>query len=291
MLYDITILFMLPGLLLGLWAQMRVKSAYAKYSRVPTRAGLPANEAVRRLLRQNGAEQITVTETAGELTDHFDPRTDTLRLSQGVYHSTSVAALGIAAHEAGHALQKQQHYPFLSLRTALVPVVNIGSSLSWPIFLAGLIFSWEPLMTAGIILFAAVVLWGDLDVMFIDMPPGTGDVPLTVFQSIPVDGAIMVTTPQQLVGMIVEKAMNMAGMMNVPVLGLVENMSYAVCPDCGKHVEVFGESHVDEIAERFNVKALAKLPINHKLAAACDAGLIELFEGDWLDAAIQEILK
>lgn len=159
MLYDITILFMLPGLLLGLWAQMRVKSAYAKYSRMPTRAGLPANEAVRRLLRQNGAEQITVTETAGELTDHFDPRTDTLRLSQGVYHSTSVAALGIAAHEAGHALQKQQHYPFLSLRTALVPVVNIGSSLSWPIFLAGLIFSWEPLMTAGIILFAAVVLF------------------------------------------------------------------------------------------------------------------------------------
>lgn len=159
MLYDITILFMLPGLLLGLWAQMRVKSAYAKYSRVPTRAGLPANEAVRRLLRQNGAEQITVTETAGELTDHFDPRTDTLRLSQGVCHSTSVAALGIAAHEAGHALQKQQHYPFLSLRTALVPVVNIGSSLSWPIFLAGLIFSWEPLMTAGIILFAAVVLF------------------------------------------------------------------------------------------------------------------------------------
>ena len=159
MLYDLTILFMLPGLLLGLWAQMRVKSAYAKYSRVPTRAGLPANEAVRRLLRQNGAEQITVTETAGELTDHFDPRTDTLRLSQGVYHSTSVAALGIAAHEAGHALQKQQHYPFLSLRTALVPVVNIGSSLSWPIFLAGLIFSWEPLMTAGIILFAAVVLF------------------------------------------------------------------------------------------------------------------------------------
>ena len=159
MLYDITILFMLPGLLLGLWAQMRVKSAYAKYSRVPTRAGLPANEAVRRLLRQNGAEQITVTETAGELTDHFDPRTDTLRLSQGVYHSTSVAALGIAAHEAGHALQKQQHYHFLSLRTALVPVVNIGSSLSWPIFLAGLIFSWEPLMTAGIILFAAVVLF------------------------------------------------------------------------------------------------------------------------------------
>ena len=148
-----------------------------------------------------------------------------------------------------------------------------------------------PVIAGAVKQFWTDVLWGDLDIMFIDMPPGTGDVPLTVFQSIPVDGAIMVTTPQQLVGMIVEKAMNMAGMMNVPVLGLVENMSYAVCPDCGKHVEVFGESHVDEIAERFNVKALAKLPINHKLAAACDAGLIELFEGDWLDEAIQEILK
>ena len=151
---------------------------------------------------------------------------------------------------------------------------------------------WRGPVIAGTVKqFWTDVLWGDLDVMFIDMPPGTGDVPLTVFQSIPVDGAIMVTTPQQLVGMIVEKAMNMAGMMNVPVLGLVENMSYAVCPDCGKHVEVFGESHVEEIAERFNVKALAKLPINHKLAAACDAGLIELFEGDWLDEAIREILK
>ena len=148
-----------------------------------------------------------------------------------------------------------------------------------------------PVIAGAVKQFWEDVAWGELDVMVIDMPPGTGDVPLTVFQSIPVDGAIMVTTPQQLVGMIVEKAMNMAGMMNVPVLGLVENMSYAVCPDCGKHVEVFGESHVDEIAERFNVKALAKLPINHKLAAACDAGLIELFEGDWLDEAIQEILK
>ena len=150
---------------------------------------------------------------------------------------------------------------------------------------------WRGPVIAGTVKqFWTDVLWGDLDVLFIDMPPGTGDVPLTVFQSVPVDGAVVVTTPQALVGMIVEKAMNMAGMMNIPVKGLVENMSYALCPDCGKHVEVFGESHADEIAERFGTQVLAKLPINGKLAAACDSGLIELFEGDWLDDAIRKIL-
>ena len=151
---------------------------------------------------------------------------------------------------------------------------------------------WRGPVIAGTVKqFWTDVLWGDLDVMFIDMPPGTGDVPLTVFQSIPVDAAVVVTTPQALVGMIVEKAMNMADMMQIPVKGIVENMSYAVCPDCGKHVDVFGESHADEIARRFGTQVLAKLPINLKIAAACDAGLIELFEGDWLDGAIQEILK
>ena len=147
-----------------------------------------------------------------------------------------------------------------------------------------------PIIAGTVKQFWTDVLWGDLDVMFIDMPPGTGDVPLTVFQSLPVDGAVVVTTPQALVGMIVEKALNMADMMHVPVLGLVENMSYAVCPDCGKHVEVFGESHADETAERFGTQVLARLPINLKLAAACDAGLIELFEGDWLNDAIRKIL-
>ncbi|MBR3739873.1 MAG: Mrp/NBP35 family ATP-binding protein [Clostridia bacterium] len=150
---------------------------------------------------------------------------------------------------------------------------------------------WRGPVIAGTVKqFCTDVLWGDIDVMFIDMPPGTGDVPLTVFQSVPVDGAVVVTTPQALVGMIVEKAMNMAGMMNIPVKGLVENMSYALCPDCGKHVDVFGESHADEIAQRFGTQVLGKLPINQKLAAACDAGLIELFEGDWLDDAIAKIL-
>ena len=151
---------------------------------------------------------------------------------------------------------------------------------------------WRGPVIAGTVKqFWTDVLWGDIDVMFIDMPPGTGDVPLTVFQSVPVDGAVVVTTPQALVGMIVEKAMNMADMMKLPVLGLVENMSYAVCPDCGRHVDVFGESHADEIAQRFGVPVLAKLPINMKLAAACDQGLIELFEGDWLDGAVQVLLK
>lgn len=151
---------------------------------------------------------------------------------------------------------------------------------------------WRGPVIAGTVKqFWTDVLWGDIDIMFIDMPPGTGDVPLTVFQSVPVDQAVVVTSPQALVGMIVEKAINMANMMNIPVAGLVENMSYAVCPDCGKHVEVFGESHVQETAERFGTQVLAKLPINLKLAAACDAGLIELFDGDWLNDALKLLLK
>ena len=150
---------------------------------------------------------------------------------------------------------------------------------------------WRGPVIAGTVQqFWTDVLWGDIDIMFIDMPPGTGDVPLTVFQSVPVDTAVVVTSPQALVGMIVEKAINMANMMNIPVAGLVENMSYAVCPDCGKHVEVFGESHVQETAERFGTQVLAKLPINLKLAAACDVGLIELFDGDWLDEALKTLL-
>lgn len=127
------------------------------------------------------------------------------------------------------------------------------------------------------------VIWTDVDFMFIDMPPGTGDVPLTVFQSIAVDGIIVVTSPQELVSMIVSKAVRMAEMMNIPIIGLVENMSYFKCPDCGKKHRIYGDSHIDEIAEKHNLKVLAKLPINPKIAAACDKGMIELFEGEWLD--------
>lgn len=159
MYFDWTILLMLPGLLLGLWAQARVNSAYAKYSQVGTRSGVSAEVAVGQLLRQNGAGDVAIQATQGQLTDHYDPTSNTLRLSQGVYGSSSIAALGIAAHEAGHALQKAQNYPFLALRSLMVPVVNFGSKLSWPIFLAGILFSFEPLMYVGIIAFALVVLF------------------------------------------------------------------------------------------------------------------------------------
>ncbi len=125
------------------------------------------------------------------------------------------------------------------------------------------------------------VIWEDADYLFIDMPPGTGDVALTVFQTIPVDGIIVVTSPQELVSMIVEKAIKMANMMNIPVLGLVENLSYITCPDCNKKIEVFGKSHIDEIASSYNLPVLGKLPINPALAALCDKGDIESFEGEY----------
>lgn len=148
-----------------------------------------------------------------------------------------------------------------------------------------------PIIAGTVKQFWTDVLWGDVDYMFIDMPPGTGDVPLTVFQSIPVDGIVIVASPQELVGMIVEKAVNMAQMMNIPVLGLVENMSYTICPKCGEEIHVFGESHVDEIAEKHGIVHTAKIPIDSRLAAACDAGEIEKFEGTWLDELFADISK
>jgi Mrp family chromosome partitioning ATPase len=129
------------------------------------------------------------------------------------------------------------------------------------------------------------VIWGDVDYMFIDMPPGTGDVSLTVFQSIPVDGIIIVTSPQELVSMIVSKAVKMAKMMEIPIIGIVENMAYFKCPDCEKEHQIFGDSNIAEIARQQEIDVLARLPIDTKIAAACDSGLIELFEGDWLEKA------
>ena len=134
------------------------------------------------------------------------------------------------------------------------------------------------------------VMWGDIDYMFIDMPPGTGDVPLTVFQSIKVDGIIMVTSPQELVSMIVSKAVRMAEMMNIPIIGLIENMSYFKCPDCDKEHEIFGESHIAEIAKEHQIPVLAKLPVEPGFASLCDKGQIELVKSDWLDA-VAEILE
>lgn len=144
--------------------------------------------------------------------------------------------------------------------------------------------AWRgPIIAGAVTQFWTDVIWGDKDVLFIDMPPGTGDVMLTVCQSIPVDAAVLVSTPQELVGMIVEKSIKMVDMLNIPVIGLVENMSYVQCPDCGKKIEVFGESHVNEIARQYGIPHTAALPIDRKLAASADKGMIELTNGDWLD--------
>ena len=146
---------------------------------------------------------------------------------------------------------------------------------------------WRGSLIAGTVKqFWTDVIWGDVDVMFVDMPPGTGDVPLTVFQSLPVDGIIIVASPQELVGMIVEKAVNMAKMMNIPVLGLVENMSYIKCPDCDKKLYPFGEGRTLQVAQAHSLPLLAQLPIDPTLATACDTGLVELFNEDWLDGAV-----
>lgn len=146
-----------------------------------------------------------------------------------------------------------------------------------------------PIIAGTVKQFWTDVIWSDVDFMFIDMPPGTGDVPLTVFQTIKVDGLIIVTSPQELVSMIVSKAVKMAEIMNIPILGLVENMSYFKCPDNGKDYKIFGESHIDEIADKHHLKVLAKLPIDPRISAACDRGMIELFDGNWLDPVAQII--
>lgn len=135
------------------------------------------------------------------------------------------------------------------------------------------------------------VIWENEDFMFVDMPPGTGDVALTVFQSIPVDGIIIVTSPQDLVSMIVAKAVKMAQMMNIPILGIVENMSYFMCPECGKKHHIYGESKIDEIAEQYNTKVLAKLPINPDLASLIDQGKVEMFDCDCMENAADEVEK
>lgn len=149
---------------------------------------------------------------------------------------------------------------------------------------------WRGPVIAGTVKqFWSDVVWSDIDTMFVDMPPGTGDVPLTVFQSLPVDGIIIVTSPQELVSMIVAKAVKMAQMMNIPILGVVENMSYLECPDCHKKIAIFGESHIDEIATQFGIPLLGRIPVNPELAAMVDAGNIEDFKQDWLQPAIDLI--
>ena len=157
--WDWTYLLLIPGLILGVWAQAKVNSAYSKYSRVASRLGRPASQVVADLLRRNGNDAVQVTSVAGNLTDHYNPATETLALSQGVYGSTSIAALGIAAHEAGHARQKKDDYAPMRLRTAVVPLVNLGSNAYFPLFLLGIIFSWQPLVSLGILCFALSVVF------------------------------------------------------------------------------------------------------------------------------------
>ena len=152
---------------------------------------------------------------------------------------------------------------------------------------------WRGPVIAGMVKqFWQEVIWGDVDYMFVDMPPGTGDVPLTVYQSIKLDGIVIVTSPQELVSMIVEKAVKMAKKMNIKIYGVVENMSYLRCPDCGKEIDVFGTSKVDEVATDFDLKVLGRLPIDRKIAQAADSGNIEsLIDEDYLSLAIKEFEK
>jgi len=149
---------------------------------------------------------------------------------------------------------------------------------------------WRGPVVAGVVKqFWTDVAWGEIDYMFVDMPPGTGDVPLTVFQSLPIKGILIVTSPQELVGMIVEKAVKMAEMMNVPVLGIVENMSYFRCDECEKEHHIFGESHIDEIAAKYGIENIAKLPMDPEIAALCDKGKVEKIDAPWLDSMAKSL--
>ncbi len=146
-----------------------------------------------------------------------------------------------------------------------------------------------PVIAGAVGQFWTDIIWEDIDYMFVDMPPGTGDVPLTVFQTIPVDGIVIVTSPQELVSMIVEKAVNMAEMMNINVLGLVENMSYIECPNCHEKISVFGESHVDEVAKKYGLEVLSNIPIDPEIAKKCDEGKIEQLNKSYVDKAIEKL--
>ena len=148
-----------------------------------------------------------------------------------------------------------------------------------------------PVIAGAVKQFWTDTIWNDVDYMFVDMPPGTGDVPLTVFQSLPIDGIVIVSSPQELVAMIVEKAANMAQMMDIPVYGIVENMSYVKCPDCGKEIKVFGDSHIDDVAEKFGYDLLARIPMDPKLSALVDKGWIEMMDNDYLTSAAEALVN
>lgn len=190
-------------------------------------------------------------------------------------------AFGITGRAVGN---DEGIYPALSKTGIQVMSVNLLlENVTDPVIWRG------PVIAGTVKQFWQEVIWEDVDYMFVDMPPGTGDVPLTVFQTIPVDGIVIVTSPQELVSMIVAKAVKMAQMMNVPIIGIIENMSYVECPDCKQRIEIFGKSHVDEVAAEYNLPVLGKIPMTPAIAAASDAGDIESLDGDWFDAAIPAI--
>ena len=177
-------------------------------------------------------------------------------------------------------------YPGLS-RTG-IQVMSINLLLDDP---ADPVVWRGPVIAGAVKQFWTEVIWEDVDYLFVDMPPGTGDVPLTVFQSIPVNGIVIVTSPQDLVSMIVGKAVKMAELMNIPVLGIVENYSYLHCPDCGKKIEVFGKSHIEDVAKQWNLPVLARLPIDPAVAEAFDGGLVETLNTDSFGGIVEAALK
>lgn len=192
-------------------------------------------------------------------------------------------AFGITEHAVG---DQNGIYPAVSKTGIQTMSVNLLlDDVTDPVIWRG------PVIAGTVKQFWQDVIWSDVDCMFVDMPPGTGDVPLTVFQTIPVDGIIIVTSPQELVSMIVAKAVKMAQMMNVPIVGIIENMSYVECPHCQEHIEVFGKSHVDEVAAKYNLPVLGKIPMTPAIAAASDAGDVESLSGDWFDTAVAAIEK
>lgn len=208
-------------------------------------------------------------------------------------HSVAVMDADITGPSIGRVFGVKQQ-AMATKQGGIIPVMSkTGIELMSTNFL--LPEETDPVVWRGSIISGAVkqfwtdVMWGDVDYMFIDMPPGTGDVPLTVFQSLPVDGIIIVTSPQELVSMIVEKAVNMANIMNIPILGIVENMSYFKCPDCGKEHKIYGESHIEEIAKKNNLEVLAKLPIDPSLAKLVDAGEVENFSGNFMDNVAKKV--
>ena len=190
-------------------------------------------------------------------------------------------ALGLKGRVTG---EENEIYPMVSREGVQVMSINfLLENETDPVVWRG------PIIAGAVKQFWSDVVWDDVDYMFVDMPPGTGDVPLTVFQSLDISGIVVVATPQELVGMIVEKAVKMASMMSIPVIGLVENMSYVKCPDCGKEIKIFGESKLDKVAATYNLPVLARLPIDPTVAAAVDAGAVENIDVSLMDNAVAVI--